>query len=155
MSYFQHNHFLPLFSQSFLILLMIFVSQHGAMLRSPLPSITSSMVLSCLLVWRIPWLPAGLCSTLCCHAGIHEQSSCYQCRPFVLSESLCAGSSTTGPMMVVWVHAIGAQVTLGQHKLPYRVQIQNLVLVQGPPIPSNMPSFLFVTCRVTKQKAMV
>lgn len=68
--------------------------------KSLLPSIASSMVLGCLLVWRTSWLWAGLCSTVCCHTGLHKQSSCYWCSPFPSSGSLHAGSSTAGPTMV-------------------------------------------------------
>lgn len=104
---------------------------------------------------------AGLCLSVCCHTGLHKQSSGYWCRPFTLSGPVHAEASAAGLMMAVWAHTLGAQDSLGQCKLPCRVQIHNLVLVHGHPVPSNAgcldaakSSCLFVTCRDTKWKAV-
>lgn len=163
MSYFQYFPSLPLFSQFFPILWSLSPSTSTARchLGSHLPSITSSTVLNCFLVWCTPWLPAGLCLSVHCHAGLHEQSSGYWCRPFTSSGSIHAESSTAGPMMAVWAHAVGAQDPLGQRKLTCRVQIHNFVLVHEHPVPSkagwlatDKSSFLFAACRATKWKAV-
>lgn len=106
---------------------------HGAMSISLFPSISSSVVL----VGVTQSLAASWLAFNCCHTGLRKQSSCYWCRPFTLSGSLHARSSTAGPRIMVRAHAIGARDTLGQHKLPCGVQIHNLVLVRGPPVPSE------------------
>lgn len=91
------------------------------------------MVLSRSLVWGTPWLPAGLCFAIRCHAGLQKQTSCYWCRPFTLSGSLHARSTMTGPTMVVWAHAQQHKIPLGNISSPVWYRYTTLCLARDLP----------------------
>ena len=114
---------------------------------------------SSLLVGVTHWLLAGFCSTVCCRTGLLEQSSCYWCRHFALAVSLRARTSIAGPMAVRWAQAVGAQDTLGNMSSSggyrYAALCLSRDLPRHPRLATDRSSFLFVTCRVTKWKAVV